>query len=142
MTGIEEDILLLDSNPEDIILHEAPITDKTITTIEVTAWSQDVKVHPDFLSGDLELHPHHPVEIETDVLATDNLVFFTRECPEKDTLVAKVQPREETSPRHKDDAQLYGGDPEKEEEVMAAMCYSDETCSVIQPNRVHDVCSQ
>ena len=43
MTGIEEDILLLDPNPEDIILQEVPVTGRTITTIEVTAGSPDLK---------------------------------------------------------------------------------------------------
>ena len=52
----------------------------------------------------------------------------------------------QTSPRHKDSTQLYGGDPEKdeeyEEEAMAAMCHSGETYSVIQSNRVDEACSQ
>ena len=33
-------------------------------------------VHPDFLQGDPELHQDYPVEIETDVLAADNLVIW------------------------------------------------------------------
>ena len=60
-------------------------------------------------------------------------------------MVAKTQPREQTSSRHKDSPQLYGGDPkedEEEEEVIAAMCHSDETYSVKQPNRVDEACSQ
>ena len=49
MTGIEEDIVLLCPNPEDVILQKVPITGKTIKMIEVTAGSQDLEVHPDFL---------------------------------------------------------------------------------------------
>ena len=61
-------------------------------------------------------------------------------------MVAKEQPRDQTSPRHKDSPQLYGGypevDKEEEEKLMAAMCHSNETYSVMQPNRVEEVCSQ
>ena len=49
MTRVEEDILLLKPNPEYIIFQEVPITGKTITTIEVTAGSPDLEVHPDLL---------------------------------------------------------------------------------------------
>ena len=54
-----------------------------------------------------------------------------------DTLVAKAQLRIQTSPIHKDNPQLYGGDLDEdeeegeEEEVMAALCHSGETYSVI-----------
>ena len=48
MTGIEENILLLDPNPEDIILHEVSIAGRTITTILKRASSQDLEVHPGF----------------------------------------------------------------------------------------------
>ena len=59
MTWIEEDILLLDPNPEDIIFQEVPITGKTIATIEVTAGSPDLKVNPDLLPGHPVLHLGH-----------------------------------------------------------------------------------
>ena len=61
MTGIEEDILLLDPNSEDIILHKVLIASKTITTIDMTVGSRDLEVTPDFLSGDPELYQDHPV---------------------------------------------------------------------------------
>ena len=48
MSGLEEDILPLDQNPEDI-LHKIPISSKTITTIEMRAGSQDLEIPPDFL---------------------------------------------------------------------------------------------
>ena len=67
MTEIEEDILLLDQNLEDIILHRVSITGKTITTIEVTTGNQNLEVHPACLSGDPQLHPDHPVGIEIGV---------------------------------------------------------------------------
>ena len=76
MTGIDEDILQLDPNQEYIILHKIPIAGKTITTIKVAAGSQDLKVHPDILPGDPDLHPDQPVEIKTDILVTDDLVIF------------------------------------------------------------------
>ena len=56
MTGMEEDILLLDQTPGDIMLHEVLITSKTITTIEITAGSQDLEAPLEFLLGDPELH--------------------------------------------------------------------------------------
>ena len=56
MTGIEEDFLLLDPNPDNIMLHEVPITSRTITTIEMIVGSRDLEVPPDFLPGDQELH--------------------------------------------------------------------------------------
>ena len=76
MTGTEEDILLLDPKPKDIILHKFPIAGKTITTIGVTTGTQDLEVFPDFLQGDPEFHPDHPVEIETDVYIADNQVIL------------------------------------------------------------------
>ena len=51
MAGIEEDIPLLYTNPDGIILQEVPITGKTITTIEVAGGSSDLEVHPDLLPG-------------------------------------------------------------------------------------------
>ena len=56
MTGIEEDIILLDPGPKDMILHEVPITGKTIITIKVTEGIPDLKVYPDLLPGSQELH--------------------------------------------------------------------------------------
>ena len=47
MTGIEEDVLLLDLNPGDIILLEVLITATTITTTEVIAGNPNLEVHPD-----------------------------------------------------------------------------------------------
>ena len=67
MTRMEEGILLLDPNPDDIILHEAPITSKTIRAIEMTVGSRYLEVPIDFLLGDPELHQDHPAEIKTDV---------------------------------------------------------------------------
>ena len=46
MTGIEEDICLLDPNPEGIILQEAPITGRIINIIELTADSLGITAHP------------------------------------------------------------------------------------------------
>ena len=78
MTGIDEDILLLDPNPEDIILHKVPIISKTITTIGITIGSRDLEVPLDFLPGDPNLLQYHPVEMETDVLAADNLAILLK----------------------------------------------------------------
>ena len=47
MKGIEEDILLLGPTPEDVMLHEVPITSKTTTTIEIKVGSRDLEVPPD-----------------------------------------------------------------------------------------------
>ena len=58
---IEEGILLLDTNPEDIVLLEVPIAGRTVTIIEVTADSPEVTAHPDPLSGGPELYLHHPL---------------------------------------------------------------------------------
>ena len=76
MTGIEEDSLLLDPNPEEIILHKVPINSKKIMTMEVRASSSDLEVHPDLLPGGLELHLGHPIGIMTDVLATGDVAIF------------------------------------------------------------------
>ena len=59
MTGIEEDFLLLDSNPKDIILQEVLITGKTNTLTEVTAKSLEFKAHPYPLLEDQQLHLGH-----------------------------------------------------------------------------------
>ena len=40
---------------------------------------------------------------------------FARECPKKNTLVAKAQPREQTFPRHKDSPELCSDNPEEDE---------------------------
>ena len=74
-TGKEESILL-HQNPGNIIHKEVPITGKTITTVEMTAGSSDLEVHPDLLSGGPELHLDHPVWIMTDILAAGNLVIL------------------------------------------------------------------
>ena len=65
MTGVEEDILLLDPNQEIIILQEVPITCKTITHIEVIVNRTEVAANPDPLPGGLELHQGHPVGTNT-----------------------------------------------------------------------------
>ena len=57
----------------------------------------------------------HPVGTMTDALAAGNLVIFARECPEKDTPIAKAQHMKDTSPRQKDSPQLCGGEPDEEE---------------------------
>ena len=76
MTGIEEDILLLDSHPEDIKLQEVTIAGKTITNIQVTVGIPDLEVNTYLLPGSPELHLGHPVGTMTNILATDNLVIF------------------------------------------------------------------
>ena len=53
------------------MLKNIPSASKTITTIEMTTDTQDLEVPPAFLPGDPELHP---LEMETDVLAAENLV--------------------------------------------------------------------
>ena len=50
MTGMKEDTLLSDPNPEDIIMKEGHIEGKTIILIEVTADSPDLEALPDPLS--------------------------------------------------------------------------------------------
>ena len=47
MTRTEEGILLLDPNPEDIILQNSPIAGRTIALTEVTVGSPEVTVQPD-----------------------------------------------------------------------------------------------
>ena len=64
MTGLEDDILLLDPNPQDVTLQEVPIAGRTIIIIEVT--SPEVAAHPDPLLGGPELHIGHQVETMTD----------------------------------------------------------------------------
>ena len=69
MTGIEEDILLLDPNPEDITVQRFSITSRTIRIIEVTADSPAVTAHLDALLKGPELHVGHPLGTMTDALA-------------------------------------------------------------------------
>ena len=76
MTGIIEDILLPDPNPEDKILQEVPITDRTTTIIEATTGSSGLQVYPNLLIGGPELHPGPPVGIITDVLSAGNFVIL------------------------------------------------------------------
>ena len=60
---------------------------------------------------------------------------LAKECSEKDTSVEKVQHREERSSNHIGCPNLYEGQQEEEdaeEEVMTAMCHSDETYSIMQ----------
>ena len=87
MTEIVEDILLLDPNPEDIILQEVPIAGKTITTMEVTAGSPHLEVPSDLLPGGPELHLGHPVGIMTDDLAASNLVILLENVLRKTSLL-------------------------------------------------------
>ena len=122
LTGIEKDTLLLDPNPEDIILLEVPITGKTITPIEVKANSPDSEDHPISLPGGLDLHPDHSVGTMTGAHCK-LLGYFTRECPEKDISVAKAHHKGETFSKCKDSTHVK----KKEEVVMAAMCHSAET---------------
>ena len=56
MIWLEEDILLLDQNPKDIIIQEKHKEGQTIIHIEVTADSPDSEAHPDPLPGCPELH--------------------------------------------------------------------------------------
>ena len=74
-TGIEEDILL-DPNPEDIILQEVLITGRTSKIIEVTSVSSKVTAYPNLLPGEPELHLCHPIGAMKDVVVAGNLVIF------------------------------------------------------------------
>ena len=59
----------------------------------------------------------------TDAFAAGNLVILPENDLKKDTHVAEVQLREDTSAKYIDCSHLYGGG-EEEEEVMAALCHS------------------
>ena len=72
----EDDMLLLDPNPEDIIFQEHHIESKTIIFIELPVDSPDFEVHPYPLLQGPELHQSHPVGIMTNALPADNLVIL------------------------------------------------------------------
>ena len=65
---IEENIFLVEANPEVIIIPEDHTEDEIITEIDVTADKQGSEVNLDALVGVLELHQGLPADIMTDVL--------------------------------------------------------------------------
>ena len=75
MIGTEEDILLLDLNPENILVQEDNVEGQTIIQLDMTTDSQDLEVHPDPLSGNPELHLGHPVGTVINALAEDSLAI-------------------------------------------------------------------
>ena len=134
-TGTEEGTLL-DPHTEDLILQEAPITGRTITTKEVTADSPKGTAHPDPLPGGPQLHLSHPIGTMTDGFAAGNWSFCQR-MSWKGHSCSQSATQGDTFLKHKDIHHLYNGVPDKEE-VMAEMCCSGGTYSVIQPNRVDE----
>ena len=79
MIGKEEDILLLEPNPEVITIQEGHSREgEIVTEIEVTADKQGSEVNLDHLPKYMELHQDFPVEIIIDALGLDNVPILPK----------------------------------------------------------------
>ena len=91
MIGIEEDILLLDLNPEDIIIQEDHIKCQKIIQTEVSTDSSDLEVHLDPNYRRPRVASQSPSRDSDRCFSCRQSGDFARECSKKDTAVDKTQ---------------------------------------------------
>ena len=81
MIDIEEDTLLLEENPEVVIIQEHHVEGLIPTWTVVTADKKGSKVSLDSLPENPELYQGLLAEIMTDALGVGSLVILQNECP-------------------------------------------------------------
>ena len=91
------------------------------------------KVNPDHQLEDLGLHHGLPMEKKMEVSVEDNVLTLPKISVQGNFFKQSASQRR----KQKGCPHLYEGDPEEvdEEEVITAMCHSNETYSSIQANR-------